>query len=101
MQYLGLVPSLHAVIHYLSRSLDGRFVSVRPTKFSQARINCSNYHRAIKNFITFVSPAYAPLVMNFRRSVSDEPILSKFPADVTISVQPWCPRGPLGRVQGR
>jgi hypothetical protein len=34
------------------------------------------------------SPVYASSVMNFRRSVSDEPILSKFSAEVTISVQP-------------
>ena len=31
--------------------------------------------------------------MNFRRSVSDEPILSNFSAKVTISVQPMVPRG--------
>ena len=53
-----------------------------------------------ENFITFVRLAYAPLVMNFRRSVSDEPILSKFSAEVTISVQPMVPRRPTWKSSG-
>ena len=32
--------------------------------------------------------------MNLRRSVSDKPILSKFSAEVTISVQPMVPPWP-------
>ena len=87
---------LHAVIHYFPKSLDRSLSRSGRLKFSQARINRSNYHRAIRNFITFVLPAYPPLVMNFRCSVSDEPILSKFSAEVTISVQPVAS---TGRVQ--
>jgi hypothetical protein len=38
--------------------------------------------------------------MNFLRSVSDEPILSKFSAEVTISVQPMVPRRPSWKSSG-
>ena len=55
---------------------------------------------AIKNSITFVSPAYTPLVMIFRRSVSDEPILSKFSAEVIMSVQPMVPAWPTWKSSG-
>jgi hypothetical protein len=38
--------------------------------------------------------------MNFRRSVSDEPILSKFSAEVTISVQLIVPAWPTWKSSG-
>ena len=90
MQHLGRMLSLNGVIHYFSRSLDGILSQPGRLKFPQARINCSNHHRASKKR-SFA--CVRPLSHDFRRSVSDEPILSKFSAQVTISVQPMVLRG--------
>ena len=38
--------------------------------------------------------------MSFRRSVSDEPILSKFSDEVTISVEPMVPLWPTWKSSG-
>jgi hypothetical protein len=52
MQHLDLRLSLNAVIHYLSRSLNGDLSQSGRPRFSQVRINCSN-RRAIEFIRSF------------------------------------------------
>ena len=90
---------LNAVIHYFSRSLDG-VLSRSGDLDSHRQILIGRTIIGESRLYNVRSPVYAPTVMNFRRSMSDEPILSKFSAEVTISVQLMVPTWPTWKSLG-